>query len=111
MNDRPFKNVMDALGQAIEITSDCKYRRISTQIRLGLPNESILIVLRGERIFQSMSRKETVSDNSSYGELLWIKLKQDLLYVAYYSYDELKSEIERYIKGHNEQRIKRKTRC
>ncbi len=24
MGDRPFENVMDALGQAIEITSDCR---------------------------------------------------------------------------------------
>ena len=36
-------------------------------------------------------------------------LKQEIYYgVVYYSYEELKSEIERYIKYYNEQRIKEK---
>ena len=36
-------------------------------------------------------------------------LKQEIYYgVIYYSYEELKSEIERYIKYYNEQRIKEK---
>ena len=35
--------------------------------------------------------------------------KQEIYYgVVYYSYEELKSEIERYIKYYNEQRIKEK---
>ena len=35
--------------------------------------------------------------------------KQEIYYgIIYYSYEELKSEIERYIKYYNEQRIKEK---
>lgn len=38
-------------------------------------------------------------------------LKQEIYYgVVYYSFDELKSEIERFIKYYNEQRIKEKLR-
>ena len=38
-------------------------------------------------------------------------LKQEMYYgVVYYSYEELKSAIEQYIKYYNEQRIKEKTR-
>ena len=41
--------------------------------------------------------------------LLWKTLKQEIYHgVVYYSYKELKSEIERYIKCYNEQRIKEK---
>ena len=38
-------------------------------------------------------------------------LKQEIYYgVVYYSFDELKSEIERFIKYYNEQRVKEKLR-
>lgn len=35
-------------------------------------------------------------------------LKQEIYYGVVYSYEELKSEIEQYIKYYNEQRIKEK---
>ena len=42
-------------------------------------------------------------------ENLFGLIKQEIYYcVIYYSYDELKSEIEQYIKYYNEQRIKEK---
>jgi len=77
------KNVMDALEKAIVITSDCKYRRI----------------------FPSMFRKGNCHDNAVMENFFGL-LKQEIYYgVTYYSYDELKLEIKRYIKYYNEQRI------
>lgn len=64
--------------------------------------------LKKERIFQSMSRKGNCHDNSVMESFFGL-LKQEIYYgVVYYSYEELKSEIERYIKYYNEQRIKEK---
>lgn len=64
--------------------------------------------LKEERIFQSMSRKGNCYDNSVMENFFGL-LKQEIYYgVVYYSYEELKSEIERYIKYYNEQRIKEK---
>ena len=67
--------------------------------------------LKEERIFQSMSRKGNCHDNSVMENFFGL-LKQEIYYgVVYYSYEELKSEIERYIKYYNEQRIKEKLGC
>ena len=64
--------------------------------------------LKEERIFQSMSRKGNCHDNSVMENFFGL-LKQEIYYgMIYYSYEELKSEIERYIKYYNEQRIKEK---
>ena len=64
--------------------------------------------LKEERIFQSMSRKGNCHDNSVMENFFGL-LKQEIYYgMVYYSYEELKSEIERYIKYYNEQRIKEK---
>lgn len=64
--------------------------------------------LKEERIFQSMSRKGNCHDNSIMENFFGL-LKQEIYYgVAYYSYEELNSEIERNIKYYNEQRIKEK---
>ncbi len=66
--------------------------------------------LKEERIFQSMSRKGNCHDNAVMENFFGL-LKQEIYYgVTYYSYDELKLEIERYIKYYNEQRIKEKLR-
>ncbi|SKB93499.1 Integrase core domain-containing protein, partial [Lachnospiraceae bacterium] len=64
--------------------------------------------LRQENIFQSMSRKGNCHDNSVMENFFGL-LKQEIYYgVVYYSYEELKAEIERYIKYYNERRIKEK---
>ena len=64
--------------------------------------------LKEERIFQSMSRKGNCLDNSVMENFFGL-LKQEIYYgVVYYSYEELKSEIERFIKYYNEKRIKEK---
>lgn len=61
-----------------------------------------------EHIFQSMSRKGNCHDNSVMENFFGL-LKQEIYYgVVYYSYEELKLEIEKYIKYYNEKRIKQK---
>ena len=64
--------------------------------------------LKEHRIFQSMSRKGKRYDNSVMENFFGI-LKQEMYYgVVYYSYDELKEAIEKYINYYNEKRIKQK---
>ena len=66
------------------------------------------IVLKDHRAFQSMSRKGNCYDNSVMENFFGI-LKQEMYYgTTYYSFEELKDAIERYIKYYNEKRIKEK---
>ena len=103
------KNVMDALEKAITITADCPYRRtFHSDQGWAYQMKAYSHRLKEERIFQSMSRKGNCHDNSVMENFFGL-LKQEIYYgVVYYSYEELKSEIERYIKYYNEQRIKEK---
>ena len=103
------KNVMHALEQAIKITSDCPYRRtFHSDQGWAYQMKAYSHRLKEERIFQSMSRKGCCLDNSVMENFFGL-LKQEIYYgVIYYSFEELKSEIERYIKYYNEYRIKEK---
>lgn len=103
------KNVMNALDKAIEITSDCPYRRtFHSDQGWAYQMKAYSHRLKEERIFQSMSRKGNCLDNSVMENFFGL-LKQEIYYgVTYYSYEELKMEIERFIKYYNEQRIKEK---
>lgn len=101
--------IMEALRAAIEITSDCKYRRTFHSDRgWAYQMKSYVCALKNNRIFQSMSRKGNCFDNSVMENFFGI-LKQEIYYgEVYYSYEELKEAIERYIKYYNEKRIKEK---
>ena len=103
------KNVMNALDKAIEITSDCPYRRtFHSDQGWAYQMKAYSHRLKEERIFQSMSRKGNCLDNSVMENFFGL-LKQEIYYgVNYYSYEELKMEIERFIKYYNERRIKEK---
>ena len=103
------KNVMDALDRAIRITSDCPYRRtFHSDQGWAYQMSAYSHKLKEERIFQSMSRKGNCLDNSVMENFFGL-LKQEIYYgVIYYSFEDLKSEIERFIKYYNEQRIKEK---
>ena len=103
------KNVMDALDKAIETTADCPYRRtFHSDQGWAYQMKAYSHRLKEERIFQSMSRKGNCLDNSVMENFFGL-LKQEIYYgVVYYSYEELKSEIERFIKYYNEKRIKEK---
>ena len=102
-------NVMNALNKAIEITSDCPYRRtFHSDQGWAYQMKAYSRRLKEERIFQSMSRKGNCHDNSVMENFFGI-LKQEIYYgVVYYSYEELKYAIEQYIKYYNEHRIKEK---
>lgn len=103
------QNVMQALNEAIEITSDCKYRRTFHSDRgWAYQMKAYSRVLESNRIFQSMSRKGNCIDNSPMENFFGI-MKQEMYYgMVYYSYEELKNSIEKYIKYYNEKRIKEK---
>ena len=103
------ENVLVALEKAIKITSDCSYRRtFHSDQGWAYQMKAYSRRLKEERIFQSMSRKGNCHDNSVMENFFGL-LKQEIYYgVVYYSFEELKSEIERYIKYYNEQRIKEK---
>lgn len=103
------QNIMMALNKAIEITSDCKYRRtFHSDQGWGYQMKRYVRTLKKNKIFQSMSRKGNCHDNSIMENFFGI-MKQEMYYgVTYYSYEGLKKAIENYIKYYNEQRIKEK---
>lgn len=103
------ESIMKALNEAIEITSDCKYRRtFHSDQGWAYQMKAYVHMLKEKRIFQSMSRKGNCHDNSIMENFFGI-MKQEMYYgVTYYSYEELKIAIEKYIKYYNEQRIKEK---
>ena len=110
MDKRPSAgNVMKALEEAIEATADCPYRRtFHSDQGWVYQMKAYSRKLKEERIFQSMSRKGNCLDNSLMENFFGV-LKQEIYYgVVYYSYEELKSEIVKYIRYYNEKRIKEK---
>ena len=75
---------------------------------MGLPDECIFAHAEEESNFQSMSRKGNCYDNSVMENFFGI-MKQEMYYGAlYYSYEELKDAIDKYITYYNERRIKQK---
>lgn len=103
------KSVMAALDEAIATTNDCKYRRTFHSDRgWAYQMKAYAHRLKKEKIFQSMSRKGNCYDNSVMENFFGI-LKQEIYYgVVYYSYEDLREAIEKYIKYYNEKRIKAK---
>ena len=103
------KSIMDALNIAIEITSDCPYRRtFHSDQGWGYQMKAYVHTLQEHRIFQSMSRKGNCHDNSVMENFFGI-MKQEMYYgEVYYSYDVLKQAIDKYIEYYNKQRIKEK---
>ena len=102
-------SILTAQKKAIEITSDCPYRRTFHSDRgWAYQMKAYLRRLKENKIYQSMSRKGNCYDNSIMENFFGI-LKQEMYYgTTYYSFDELKNNIEKYIKYYNEQRIKEK---
>ena len=101
--------IMTALNQAITVTDDCKYRRTFHSDRgWAYQMKAYSKVLKDNRIFQSMSRKGNCLDNSVMENFFGI-LKQEIYYGnTFYSFDKLKSEIERFIEYYNNKRTKQK---
>jgi putative transposase len=103
------QNVMNALNKAIEITNDCTYRRTFHSDRgWAYQMKAYSNTLKSNRIYQSMSRKGNCYDNSIMENFFGV-MKQEMYYgCVYYSYEELKDAIEKYIYYYNNQRIKEK---
>lgn len=102
-------SILSAQQQAVDITSDCIYRRTFHSDRgWAYQMGAYSSVLKENKIFQSMSRKGNCYDNSVMENFFGI-LKQEMYYgITYYSFEELKEAIEKYIKYYNEKRIKEK---
>ena len=110
ISNRPSaQNIMKALNEAIAITSDCPYRRtFHSDQGWAYQMKTYVHTLEENKIFQSMSRKGNCHDNAVMENFFGI-MKQEMYYgKIYYSYDELKTSIEKYINYYNEQRIKEK---
>ncbi len=101
--------ILSAQKKAIEITSDCPYKRTFHSDRgWAYQINAYYHTLKENRVFQSMSRKGNCYDNSMMENFFGI-LKQEMYYgTTYYSFDELKEAIEKYIKYYNKKRIKEK---
>ncbi len=103
------EGIMTALKQAIEVTNDCRFRRTFHSDRgWAYQMKSYSKALKDNRIYQSMSRKGNCLDNSVMENFFGI-LKQEIYYGnTFYSFDELKDEIERFIEYYNNKRTKQK---
>lgn len=99
--------IMNALNEAIEVTSDCKYRRtFHSDQGWAYQMKSYSRTLKEHKVFQSMSRKGNCYDNSVMENFFGI-LKQEMYYgETYYSFAHLKLAIENYIKYYNNKRTK-----
>ena len=97
MLDKAFEKIPDGTGLILHSDQGWQYQHKRYQR-----------MLREKGIRQSMSRKGNCLDNAVMENFFGL-LKQEIYYgVVYYSYEELKSEIERFIKYYNEKRIKEK---
>ncbi len=108
-NQPSAMGIMSALGKAVELTSDCPYRRTFHSDRgWAYQMKAYVHKLKEEHIFQSMSRKGNCYDNSVMENFFGV-LKQEMYYgMVYYSFEELEQAIRQYISYYNEKRIKQK---
>ena len=102
-------SILSAQKKAIEITSDCPYRRTFHSDRgWAYQMSAYSRVLKDNKIFQSMSRKGNCYVNSVMENFFGL-LKQEIYYgITYHDFEELKEAIEKYIVYYNEKRIKEK---
>ena len=108
ISDRPSaQSIMTALNEAIDVTSDCKFRRTFHSDRgWAYQMNAYRYELKKNRIFQSMSRKGNCYDNSPMENFFGI-MKQEMYYgQVYRSFDELKDAIDKYIRYYNQKRSK-----
>lgn len=98
------------MHKAIEIcTNECEYRStFHSDGGWAYKMNNYKKALRKNKIFQSMSKKATSTDNSPMENFFGL-LKQEMYHgVTYKSYDQLKEAIEEYIEYYNNIRRKGK---
>lgn len=104
-----YQSVSKALERAIEVTSDCQYRRtFHSDQGWGYQMEKYCDKLKVNNIYQSMSRKGNCHDNSVMENFFGL-LKQEIYYGhVFKTYEELKNTIDDFIAYYNKSRIKQK---
>ncbi|GAA3253172.1 hypothetical protein GCM10017706_17190 [Lactococcus lactis subsp. hordniae] len=104
-----YQAISKALTQALEVTSDCPYRRtFHSDQGWAYQMKNYVHVLKSQRIFQSMSRKGNCLDNSVMENFFGL-LKQEIYYGCIFnSYEELEQAIFIWIEYYNTKRIKKK---
>lgn len=100
---------MSALNQAIEITSDCPFRRtFHSDQGWAYQMHQYTDQLKTHRIFQSMSRRGNCHDNSVMENFFGL-LKQEIYYgYTFTSFEELKRAIMDWIHYYNTKCVKKK---
>lgn len=103
------KAIMEGLEEAIQITSDCPFRRtFHSDQGWGYQMKAYVRRLKYKQIFQSMSRKGNCLDNSLMENFFSI-LKQSMYYgKVFHSFEELKLAIQNFIHYYNHKRRKAK---
>lgn len=103
------ESISKALKEAIDKTSECKYRRtFRSDQGWAYQMKSYSKTLKDNRIFQSMSRKGNCLDNSPMENFFGV-MKQEMYYGKIYnSFEELELAINEYIYYYNHKRIKSK---
>lgn len=103
------KAIMEGLEEAIQITSDCPFRRtFHSDQGWGYQMKAYVRRLKYKQIFQSMSRKGNCLDNSLMENFFSI-LKQSMYYgKVFHSFKELKLAIQNFIHYYNHKRRKAK---
>lgn len=104
-----YHAISSALTQALEVTSDCPYRRtFHSDQGWAYQTKSYVHTLNEHRIVQSMSRKGNCLDNSVMENFFGL-LKQEIYYgKVFHSYQELNTAITKWIQYYNTKRIKKK---
>ena len=111
ISDRPTLNLaLEPLIEAIEIVKQTGTVRTTIHSDQGwhYQHKKWGKLLKDNKIFQSMSRKATCSDNAAMENFFGI-MKQEMYHgEPLVSYDQLKKQIEEYIKWYNTVRTKQK---
>lgn len=104
-----YESIANALEQAVQITSDCQYRRtFHSDQGWGYQMKQYSTFLKKNKIFQSMSRKGNCYDNAVMENFFGL-LKQEVYYGHIFnSFEELKQTIVIWIHYYNTKRIKKK---
>ena len=101
--------VLNPLEEALDIVKNSKYRTtIHSDQGWHYQHDKWVKTLKGNKVFQSMSRKGNCIDNAPIESFFGI-LKQEMYHgEPLCTYDELKIKIEEYISLYNNKRIKKK---
>ena len=104
-----YQAISTALTQALEITSDCVYRRtFHSDQGWAYQMKNYVFTLKSHKIIQSMSRKGNCHDNAVMENFFGL-LKQEIYYGHIFnSFEELKQAITTWIHYYNNKRIKKK---